>query len=145
MLIVVNFQMMITVASLCLHDMIAHVKGEDLYVHYEWEEHAFDVLYDGLNALWCDGAAHRWSTITTMCAGVTTWLLLDVISGVYVSLTEYTLVGSPELLVIVLSLMSLMASVPFGEHLTYGHEDQANACGEQGARCGHHNGLLKVR
>jgi hypothetical protein len=67
-----------------------------------------------------------------MCAGVTTWLLLDVITGVYVSLKEYTLVGSPELLVVVLSLMSLMATVSLGEHFTDGHEDRAYSHGEHG-------------
>jgi hypothetical protein len=144
MLHVVDFQMAgFTVGSMCLHDMIAHIKGEEAHVHYEWEAHAFDVLYGGFGALWSDGKPRRRGTIIVMCASLATWLLLLVLCGAFSSLPEYTSTGSPEILVIVLSLMPLMVAISSGGCLPDGNGDRDYVLRDQGALCGHHNGSLR--
>jgi hypothetical protein len=77
-----------------------------------------------------------------MCASLATWIFLLVLFGAYSNLPEYTSTGSPEILVIVLSLMPLMVAVSSRERLPDGHGDQDVVRREQGAPCGHHNGLL---
>jgi hypothetical protein len=133
----------ITVGSMCLHDMIAHIKGEEAYVQYEWEVHAFDVLYGGLGAVWRDREPRRRGTISIMCASLATWILLLVLCGAYSSLLEYTSTGSLEILVIVLSLMPLMVAVSSRGRLPKGHGYQDDVRREKGSPCDHHNGPLR--
>ena len=58
---------------MCLHDMIAHIKGEEVHVHYKWELRAFDVLYEGLAALWSDDQPHMRGTTTAPPSCVLLW------------------------------------------------------------------------